>query len=157
MQLWPWPAVQGQTLVVWLEAIDAAPLSVALNDTTYPVTQVGDQGWALIPFGPLVAPGVRSLNVRAGDTALTLPVPIREGQFDSYNVPASVTGPILGQTAKVNTELEKVTAMFATESDPGWSPRSRFEIPLEGEYPHSDPFGSRRTYGGGGVGQRARR
>ena len=41
--------------------------------------------------------------------------------------------------------------MFATESDPGWSPRSRFEIPLEGEYPHSDPFGSRRTYGGGGA------
>ena len=86
----------------------------------------------------------------------TLPVPIREGQFDSYNVPASVTGPILGQTAKVNTELEKVTAMFATESDPGWSPRSRFEIPLEGEYPHSDPFRLAPDLWRWGVGQRAR-
>ncbi len=151
VQFWPWPAVQGQTLAVWVQATGEVPLAVTLGDTAYPVTQAGDQGWALIPFGPLVAPGVRSLNVRAGDTELTLPVPIRAGQFDSYDVPASVTGPILGQTARVNTELEKVTAMFATESAPGWSPRSRFANPLDGEYAHSDHFGSRRTYGGGGA------
>jgi murein DD-endopeptidase MepM/ murein hydrolase activator NlpD len=150
VQVWPWPATQGQTLVVWAQATDSGPLAISLNETSYPVTQAGSRGWALIPFGPLVAPGVRALSIEAGDTQFTLPVPIQEGQFPSYNVPASVSAPILGQTTRVNDEAEKVAAMFATESGPGWAPRSRFSVPLEGDYPHSDPFGSRRTYGGGG-------
>jgi murein DD-endopeptidase MepM/ murein hydrolase activator NlpD len=125
-------------------------LAVSLNDTSYPVTQIGSQGWVLIPFGPLVAPGVRSLSIEAGDTRFTLPVPIQAGQFPSYNVPASVSAPILGQRKRVNDEAEKVAAMFATETDPGWTPRSRFSVPLEDDSAHSDPFGSRRTYGGGG-------
>jgi murein DD-endopeptidase MepM/ murein hydrolase activator NlpD len=151
VQLWPWPVTQGQTMVVWVQATRPVTMAITLADTTYPVTQAGRSGWAMIPFGPLVAPGVRSLAVEAGETRIEVPVSILEGEFASYNVPASVSAPILGQRVKVNDESEKVAATFATESDTGWTPRSRFVIPLADSHVVSDPFGSRRTYGGGGT------
>jgi murein DD-endopeptidase MepM/ murein hydrolase activator NlpD len=149
VQLWPWPPTQGQTLVVWLEAREPISLTVSLNGEPYPVMQSDRRGWAVIPIGPLTAPGLRSLRVGAGDAWAAIPMSLAEGVFPSYDVPAAVTRPILGQTAKVNDEAQRVTAMFATESGPGWAPRSRFALPLDEDTPHSDPFGSRRTYGGG--------
>ncbi len=152
IQLWPWPPAQGQTLVVWMRATQPVPFALALNDQTYPVvrTEEGAEGWAFIPIGPLTAPGPRTLLIGAGAAAAVVSVPLVAGNFPTYDVPAAVTRPILGQTTKVQGEAERVNAIFAAESTVDWTPRSRFELPLADAVPHSDPFGSRRTYGGGG-------
>ena len=40
-----------------------------------------------------------------------------------------------------------MTRLFSGRSAGGWNPRSRFRPPLDGEFRHTSPFGSRRTYG----------
>jgi murein DD-endopeptidase MepM/ murein hydrolase activator NlpD len=40
-----------------------------------------------------------------------------------------------------------MTRLFAGYTQGGWNPRSRFAPPLAGDFRHSSPFGSRRTYG----------
>jgi len=135
---------------VWLETRQPLTVTVALEGQDYPVLASGRFSWSLIPLGPLAAPGVRSLAISADDTRFAVPIELVPGKFSSYDVPAAVTGPILGQTSRVNDEAERVAALFAVESSDHWGPRSRFELPLSGDFPHSDPFGSRRTYGGGG-------
>ena len=53
----------------------------------------------------------------------------------------------MSNAAKVNAELTRMTRLFAGRTEGGWSPRSQFRSPLHGEFRHTSPFGSRRTYG----------
>jgi murein DD-endopeptidase MepM/ murein hydrolase activator NlpD len=103
--------------------------------------------WSLVPVPPLTLPGYVPLTVQAGSETLTLNVPVFAGSFESVNIPAATAGPILSQQQKVAAETAAMGKLFARFTAEGWTPRSRFAPPLDGEFRHSSPFGSRRTYG----------
>jgi murein DD-endopeptidase MepM/ murein hydrolase activator NlpD len=146
VQLWPWPPIQGQTLAVWLEARRPVSFELRLDGTAYPVISQGRRGWALVSIPSLTPPGDETLTVTAGDTVVAIPVPIEAGTFDMYHIPAEVSRPILDQAQKVRAEAARLTALCSSRSATGWTPRSRFSSPLEGVFPRSSPYGSRRTY-----------
>jgi murein DD-endopeptidase MepM/ murein hydrolase activator NlpD len=146
VQVWPWPPVQGQTLAVWLQASRPVTFALSLDDVRYPVIGQGRRGWALVPIPALSEPGEKALTVVAGRTGVTLPIPLQAGSFDMYRIPAAVSRPILDQAQKVQAEAAQLKALVGIRSATGWTPRSRFSSPLEGDYPRSSPFGSRRTY-----------
>ena len=146
IQVWPWPLTQGQTLAVWLEARRPVSLELRLDGAAYPVIRQGLHGWALVPIPSLTPPGDHALMVTAGDTRVAIPVPVEAGTFDMFHIPAEVSRPILDQTQKVRAEAARLKALASIASATGWTPRSRFSSPLEGDFPHSSPYGSRRTY-----------
>jgi hypothetical protein len=146
VQVWPWPPVQGQTMAVWLQARRPVTFELSLDGVAYPVIGRDRGGWALIPIPPLTPPGEKTLTLTAGDTSVALPVPVEAGTFDMYHIPAAVARPILDQARKVQDEAARIRGLASVRSATGWTPRSRFISPLEGDYPHSSPFGSRRTY-----------
>jgi murein DD-endopeptidase MepM/ murein hydrolase activator NlpD len=146
VQVWPWPPAQGQTLAVWLRARRPISWELQLDGVPYPVIQQNQRGWALLPIPSLAAPGDHSLAVAAGNTRVAISIPVQAGSFDLYHIPASVSRPILDQSAKVSTEAVRLRELFGGLSPSGWTPRGRFESPLPGEYPHTSPYGSRRTY-----------
>ena len=147
VQFWPWPPVQGQTLAVWLEAHGPMTLTVALDGRSYPVVTRGRRGWALIPVPPLIEPGIKSLSVDVGGARVRLPIPIAAGAFPSVNIPAEVSQPILDKADTVQAETARMGEIFGGVTPDGWTPRDRFLSPLEGDFPHTSPYGSRRTYG----------
>ncbi len=147
VQFWPWPPAQGQTLAVWLEAREPMTLTVALDGRAYPVVTRGRRGWTLIPVPPLIEPGIKLLSVDVGDTHVRLPIPVAAGAFPSVNIPAAVSQPILAEAETVRAETARMDALFAGVTPDGWTPRDRFQSPLTGEFPHTSPYGSRRTYG----------
>ena len=147
VQFWPWPPAQGQTLAVWLEARQQMTLTVTLDGRAYPVVTHGRRGWALIPIPPLIEPGIKSLAIDAGGARMRLPVPIAAGAFPAVNIPAEVSQPILSQAETVRAETARMGELFGGDTPDGWTPRDRFSSPLEGEFPHTSPYGSRRTYG----------
>jgi murein DD-endopeptidase MepM/ murein hydrolase activator NlpD len=146
VQLWPWPPVQGQTLAVWLEARRPVTFGLSLDGATYPVSSQGRRGWALVPIPSLAPPGDKALIVTAGNSGVAIPVPLEGGVFDMYRIPAAVSRPILDQAQKVRAEAARLSALVSGRSATGWMPRSRFGSPLEGDFPRSSPYGSRRTY-----------
>ena len=146
VQVWPWPPIQGQTLAVWLEASRPVSFELSLDGAPYPVIGQGRRGWALVPIPSLAAPGDKSLVVRAGRSSVAIQVPVEAGSFDMYHIPAAVSRPILDQSQKVQAESARLKKLIGVLSQPGWTPRSRFSSPLEGDYPSSSPYGSRRTY-----------
>jgi murein DD-endopeptidase MepM/ murein hydrolase activator NlpD len=147
VQFWPWPPTQGQTLAVWLEVRQPMTLSVALDGRAYPVVTRGSRDWALIPIPPLVEPGIKSLSIDVGGVRVRLPVPIAAGAFPSVNIPAEVSQPILSQAETVRAETARMDELFGGVTPDGWTPRARFLPPLEGDFPRTSPYGSRRTYG----------
>lgn len=153
VQFWPWPPAQGQTLSVWLQAAGnvsaGAPVTFTLtfDGRAYPVHVDGARGWALVPIPPLTPPGPKPLVITAGDRAWRAEVPVQAGTFPSSNIPASASQPILTATDKVRAEAARMTALFEQVTPGGWTPRSRFTLPLAGDFPRTSPFGSRRTYG----------
>jgi murein DD-endopeptidase MepM/ murein hydrolase activator NlpD len=146
LQVWPWPPIQGQTMAVWLQASRPVSFEVSLDGAAVPVIGQGRRGWALVPIPALSAPGDKTLQVIAGNTRAAIPVPVGAGSFDSYHIPAAVSRPILDQTQKVQAEAARLRELVNAPGRPGWTPRSRFSSPLEGDYPRSSPYGSRRTY-----------
>lgn len=147
VQLSPWPPVQGQTLVVMVQSRQPVTYSLTFSGLPYPIVGGGTAGWALAPVPALQAVGYSPLILRAGEQALTVNVPVQAGVFDTINIPAATAAPILSNTAKVNAETSRMARLFAGR-DPGpWAPRTRFASPLHGQFPHTSPFGSRRTYG----------
>jgi murein DD-endopeptidase MepM/ murein hydrolase activator NlpD len=150
-QFWPWPPIQGQTLVLWLQTRTPVTGSLRLEDRTYPLMISGRHGWAMIPIPSLIAPGPKPLEITLGQTTVTMAVPVQAGVFSQHDIPASVSAPILSQADKVRDEAIRVAELFGGHSLLEWTPRHRFLSPLEGEYPRTSPFGSRRTYGGGSA------
>jgi murein DD-endopeptidase MepM/ murein hydrolase activator NlpD len=146
VQVWPWPPIQGQTLAVWLEAREPVPFELSLDGVPYPVIGQGRRGWALVPIPSLAAPGDKMLAVTAGNEVVSIPVPVAEGAFDMYHIPAAVSRPILDQAHKVQSEAARLKKLTGVPGRTGWTPRSRFRSPLEGDFPSSSPYGSRRTY-----------
>jgi murein DD-endopeptidase MepM/ murein hydrolase activator NlpD len=146
VQVWPWPPVQGQTLAVWIDARRPITFELSLDGTSYPVISQGLRGWALVPLPSLMRAGDHTLDVTAGDTRTILTIPVEAGSFEMYHIPASVSQPILGQSQKVQAETARLKELFGQQTPSGWTPSSRFSAPLEGEYAHTSPFGSRRTY-----------
>lgn len=152
IQFWPWPAAQGQTLVVWLHARHPVPYCLEMDGNTYPVWSTGRHGWAVIPISPLADPGPRTLEVVAGESTITLTLVVQAGDFGWQEIPAAVADPILAQADKVRAEAERMANLFGGISQQGWSPHDRFRSPLEGKHPRTSPFGTRRSYGrGGGI------
>jgi murein DD-endopeptidase MepM/ murein hydrolase activator NlpD len=147
VQFWPWPPAQGQTLAVWLAAREPMTFSVTLDGRAYPVVTRDRRGWALIPIPPLSEPGIRPLEIAAGDTRVRLPITIAAGAFPSVNIPAEVSQPILSQAETVRAETARMDQLFSGATPGGWTPRDRFLSPLEGDFPRTSPYGSRRTYG----------
>jgi murein DD-endopeptidase MepM/ murein hydrolase activator NlpD len=146
VRLSPWPPVQGQTMSLWIDAVTPVTLSVSFLGKTGIVHGFGG-GWALAPIDPLQKPGYAPLTIRAGAEKLVINVPVAAGKFETINIPASVAGPILSQTKKVNTEAAKMFTLFAGDSDGPFTPLAQFSEPVQGKFPASSAFGSRRTYG----------
>ncbi len=139
--------MQGQTLAVSVQARSPVAFSLSFLGRPYAVHAGGASGWALVPVPPLQKPGYAPLLLSAGDQQLILNVPVVAGKFETINIPAAVAGPILSEAAKVNAEASRMAKLFAGVTDGGWDPRSRFAAPLHGQFAHTSPFGSRRTYG----------
>jgi murein DD-endopeptidase MepM/ murein hydrolase activator NlpD len=147
VQFWPWPPLQGQTLIAWLRVSPAVTLTATFAGQPCPVTMDGERGWVFVPVHPLMAPGVQPLVLTSGQATTTLAIPVQAGDFPSDTVPPSTADPILSQPQKVQVETTRLSSLFAGVSSFGWTPHSRFQSPLEGEYPHTSPFGTRRIYG----------
>ncbi len=147
VQFWPWPPVQGQTMVVWLHARRPVTFTLTFRGQEYPVVASGGRGWALAPVPPLTPPGPTPLVVRAGDEVYRVEAPVQAGAFPTVNIPASASDPILTDTTRVRAEAERTTAIFAAYTPGSWAPNSRFRLPLDGDFPRTSPYGSRRTYG----------
>jgi murein DD-endopeptidase MepM/ murein hydrolase activator NlpD len=149
LQLWPWPPAQGQTLIVWMQSQSPVTFSLTFGEQEHPVVTDGRKGWAFVPIPALAAPGPAPMYLTAGDSQVTLDVPVQAGVFETEEIPASASDPILSEAGKVNAELDRMTTLFAAETPSGWTPRSRFAGPLTGlgQFPRTAPFGSRRTYG----------
>jgi murein DD-endopeptidase MepM/ murein hydrolase activator NlpD len=147
IQLAPWPPVQGQTLVVTVQAREPVTYSLSFLGQPYPVHAGNAGAWAFAPIPALQKIGYSPLTLRAGDQELTVNVPVQAGKFETINIPAATAAPILSNTAKVNAETARTTKLFAGMTEGGWAPRSRFDEPLHGQFRHTSPFGSRRTYG----------
>jgi len=152
LQFWPWPPAQGQTLVVWLRTRSPVTASLTYEGRAYPVLPqeiagAGTVTWALIPIPPLTAPGSKPLTLRVGASELHIAVPVVAGSFPSHNIPASTSDAILTEAAKVRAETQRMAALFSGWTAGSWTSRSRFELPLVGEFPRTAPYGSRRTYG----------
>jgi murein DD-endopeptidase MepM/ murein hydrolase activator NlpD len=147
VRVWPWPPSQGQTLAVVFESRAPVTFTLTFQERPYVVHSASGAGWSLVPIPPLTTPGYAPLVIRAGEQNLVLQVPVRAGVFDTFNIPAATAAPILSNGAKVNTETARMTGLFAGFTASGWTPRSRLVAPLRGQFPHTSPYGSRRTYG----------
>lgn len=154
VHFWPWPPVQGQTLSIWLQAAveDTQPrvpvtFTLTFQGRSYPVYADGVRGWVLVPIPPLTPAGPKPLVITAGDQTWRAEVPVQSGVFPTHNIPASASQPILSATEKVRAEAARMAALFEKVTPGGWTPRSRFILPLAGDFPRTSPFGSRRTYG----------
>ncbi|MCU0509851.1 MAG: M23 family metallopeptidase [Anaerolineae bacterium] len=144
----PWPPRQGQTLSVHLQSRAPVTYTLTFGGRPYRAVAQGKAGaWSLVPVPPLTLPGYVPLSVQAGAETFTLNVPVFAGSFETVNIPAATAGPILSQQQKVAAETARMGKLFAGFTSGGWNPRSRFAPPLSGEFRHSSPFGSRRTYG----------
>ena len=147
VQFWPWPPVQGQTLAIWLLAREPVTFTVQLEGRAYPVVGGDRRGWALIPIASLAQPGAKSLTITIGTQTLRMQVPLEAGNFATDRIPASAATPILSHPDKVRAELARLREIFGRIASGGWTARSRFRLPLDGDFPHTSPFGSRRVYG----------
>lgn len=147
VKVWPWPPVQGQTLVVSVKAQEPVTFTLTFGDRPYTVHSAAGTGWSLVPVPPLMSPGYVPLLLGAGDQRFLLNIPVRDGRFDTFNIPASSAAPILSNAEKVNAEAARMAELFAGVTDEGWNPLHRFAPPLRGELRHTSPYGSRRTYG----------
>ncbi|MCX7707287.1 MAG: LysM peptidoglycan-binding domain-containing M23 family metallopeptidase [Anaerolineae bacterium] len=154
VHFWPWPPAQGQTLSIWLQSAsgnvsagEPVTFTLTFDGRPYPVHVDGARGWALVPIPPLTPPGPKPLVIIAGDQTWRAEVSVQAGTFPSSNIPASASQPILSATDKVRAEAARMTALFEKVTPGWWTPRSRFTLPLDGDYPRTSPFGSRRTYG----------
>jgi murein DD-endopeptidase MepM/ murein hydrolase activator NlpD len=134
-------------LAVWLEAREPVTLSVTLDGRSYPVVTKGRRGWAVIPIPSLSEPGSEWLIVDAGGERVRIQASIAAGAFLSANIPAEAAQPILSHPIEVNAETARLDEIFGTVTPALWTPRDRFRLPLEHDFPHTSPYGSRRTYG----------
>lgn len=147
VQVWPWPPTQGETLAVSVRAHDPVTFTLTFGGRPYTVHAVAGAGWSLVPVPPLIAPGYVSLLIRAGAQQFLLNVPVRDGHFDTFNIPEASAAPILSNAGKVSAETARMSELFAGVSEGGWNPQRHFAPPLRGEYRRTSPYGSRRTYG----------
>jgi len=147
VQVWPWPPTQGETLAVSVRAHDAVTFTLAFGGRPYTVHSADGVGWSLVPVPPLMAPGYVPLLIGAGEQRLVLNIPVGDARFDTYNIPAASATPILSNAEEVKAETARMTELFADVTDGGWNPHHRFAPPLRGEFRHTSPYGSRRTYG----------
>lgn len=149
LQFWPWPLIQGQTLVVWLQLRAPITPTLSFRGQTLPVTTVGRHAWAMAPIPALAAPATEPLTVTLGGATVVVSVAIRSGNFEVQEIPAEASDPILSAAAKVNSELMRLTELLARIGAGAWTPASRFRAPLDSvdAYERTSPFGARRTYG----------
>ena len=150
LQFYPWPPTQGQTMAVWLRTTAPVSLTASFGGQALPVIAEGQRAWVLVGVPPLMEPGTHPLILSTGAVSFTVPVPVQAGVFPSDEVPPEVSDPILQEAEKVNAETARLTALFAGVSQLPWNPHSRFRSPLVGDFMHTSPFGSRRTYGSSG-------
>jgi murein DD-endopeptidase MepM/ murein hydrolase activator NlpD len=152
VHFWPWPPVQGQTVVVWWRTTSAVSVAVEFDGQPVPAQTAGRQGWALLPVGPLDAVRTRTLGLTAGSApTLTLPFPVTAGVFESGDVPPDTADPILSQAQQVRAEAERMAGLWALDSPFGWTPVDRFRLPLPTDGLHTSPFGTRRIYGSSSI------
>ncbi len=147
VRVWPWPPTQGETLAVSVRAREPVTYTLTFGGRPYVVHSAGGTGWSLVPIPPLTAPGYVPLAIRAGDQQFLLNVLVRAGLFDAFNIPATAAASILSNADKVSAEAARMTRLFSGLTTGGWNLHSRFVAPLRGEFRHTSPYGSRRTYG----------
>ena len=146
---------RGRRSIVSLQSSDPVTLTAGASAARpYRSTALGRTAAPPVPgrssrFRPLQLPGYVPLIVRAGDQKRSrVNVPVRAGAFESINIPAATAGPILSETGEgARRDGSHDEALRRRSRPAAWTPRSRFRPPLHGEFRHTSPFGSRRTYG----------
>jgi murein DD-endopeptidase MepM/ murein hydrolase activator NlpD len=149
------PVVQGQTLLVQVQAEDSLALAGWFLGQELRFFPGADGYWALAGIDPLTAPGSYPLVLEAeeetsGDQlSLQGTLTITQGTFTTYNIVVPPSRQSLLDPELNRVEREKVNAVFTSWSDDRlWS--GVFGLPLSGvELRITSPFGQRRSYGGG--------
>jgi murein DD-endopeptidase MepM/ murein hydrolase activator NlpD len=150
----PSPVVQGQTMVI--EVTADGELAVSGSFMGQDLAFVAEEGryWALLGLDPLAPTGVYPLALQAveadsGDQ-LTMQetLTVTQGSFTTLRLTIPASRQSLLDPVLVETEREKVNAVFAQES-PKRLWEGTFALPLAGEPRTTSPFGQLRSYGSG--------
>jgi murein DD-endopeptidase MepM/ murein hydrolase activator NlpD len=151
----PDPVVQGQTLLLEVQAEDDLELSAWFLGQELRFVR-GEAGyWALVGIDALTAPGSYPLLLEAeegqsGDRlSLQETLTVTQGTFTTYNIVVPASRQSLLDPELNRIEREKVNAVFGSWSEERrWS--GAFGLPLSGvELRITSPFGQRRSYSGG--------
>ena len=152
----PAPAVQGQTMLVEVEAGQPLELQGSfLGQDLRPIPQEGGY-WALVGVDALTPEGFYALNLTITETQsgdlLTMQetFSITAGDYGTYNVVVPADRQDLLDPGLSARERELINSVFAAVSEEkAW--QGAFEYPLVGDVVTTAPFGQRRSYNGGPV------
>jgi murein DD-endopeptidase MepM/ murein hydrolase activator NlpD len=154
----PPDVVQGRTGRLLVESRRPLDLSAAWNDLPLVFTPVAGNAlrqFALVPAPALLTPAPYTLTVAytaTNGTRLqrTWQVLVSAGDYESQIIDLDPERSALLDPVLVQTELEKVTALWSQVS-PTLLWTQPFTRPIDGKFPTTSPFGTRRGYEGGPI------
>lgn len=154
----PPDVVQGRTGRLVVESRRPLDLAATWNDLPLVFTPLAGNSlsqYALVPTPALLTPAPYTLTVAYTATngarlARTWFVPVRAGDYESQIIELTPEVGALLDPALVQSELEKVTALWSHVSPTLlWS--QPFTRPIDVQYETTSPFGTRRGYQGGPI------
>jgi murein DD-endopeptidase MepM/ murein hydrolase activator NlpD len=152
VELTPWPVVQGQTLVVKVQAEGIARLSGLYDEGRLVIFVEGEgEHWALVGIHALTEAGAHPLKLTATDTEgqqteVLLSVPVIDGGYGVENIVLSPGRSALLDPDLLKAEREQLAQVFGVFGRQQlWV--GSFIVPVEG--PITSKFGTQRSYNGG--------
>jgi murein DD-endopeptidase MepM/ murein hydrolase activator NlpD len=154
VELTPSPVVQGQTLVVKVQAEGIAGLSGLYDEGRLVIFVEGEgERWALVGIHALTEVGTHPLKLTATDAAgqqteVLLSVPVVDGGYGVENIVLPPGRSALLDPDLLKAERERLAQVFGVFGRQQlWM--GSFIVPVEG--PITSKFGTRRSYNGGPV------
>jgi murein DD-endopeptidase MepM/ murein hydrolase activator NlpD len=152
VELTPSPVVQGQTLVVKVQAEGIAGLSGLYDEGRLVIFVEGEgEHWALVGIHALTEAGTHPLKLTATDTEgqqteVLLSVPVVDGGYGVENIVLSPGRSALLDPDLLKAERERLAQVFGVFGRQQlWV--GSFTVPVEG--PITSKFGTQRSYNGG--------
>jgi murein DD-endopeptidase MepM/ murein hydrolase activator NlpD len=152
VELTPSPVVQGQTLVVKVQAEGIARLSGLYDEGRLVIFVEGEgEHWALVGIHALTEAGAHPLKLTATDTEgqqteVLLSVPVVDGGYGVENIVLSPGRSALLDPDLLKAEREQLAQVFGVFGRQQlWL--GSFIVPVEG--PITSKFGTQRSYNGG--------
>jgi len=152
VELTPSPVVQGQTLVVKVQAEGIAGLSGLYDEGRLVIFVEGEgEHWALVGIHVLTEAGAHPLKLTATDTEgqqteVLLSVPVVDGGYGVENIVLSPGRSALLDPDLLKAERERLAQVFGVFGRQQlWV--GSFTVPVKG--PITSKFGTQRSYNGG--------